>query len=44
MADPPSISSVLKGEVPVITNNPEQQFLLDFIKSKQDTSGGRLAR
>ena len=43
-ADHPSVKTILRGDVPTITNSAEQQFLHDFIKSKQDSSGGRLAR
>ena len=39
-----SPQTVLRGDVPLITNSAEQQFLQDFIKSKAETPGGRLAR
>ena len=39
-----SAQTVLRGDVPLITNSAEQQFLQDFIKSKTETPGGRLAR
>ena len=44
VVDAPSINHILTGDIPVVTNSSEQVFLRDFIESKADTPGGRLAR
>ena len=44
MVDTPTIHNILAGGIPVITSSNEQTFLKDFIESKSDTTGGRLAR
>ncbi len=44
MVDLPSIQQVLDGEISVIKHNTKQTFLTDFIDSKSDTPGNRLAR
>lgn len=44
MVDLPSIQQVLDGEISVIKCNTKQTFLTDFIESKADTPGNRLAR
>ena len=44
LLDTPSVNSILHGSGALASTSSEQLFLQDFIKSKSDTSGGRLAR
>ena len=44
MVEPPSIQQILGGQLAMVTDSNEQKFLQDFIESKTDTAGGRLAR
>lgn len=44
LVDTPTIQNILGGEIPLIKSANEQLFLFDFINSKVDTPGGRLAR
>ena len=44
MVETPTIHHILRGDIPVISDNSEQVFLRDFIESKSGTAGGRLAR
>ena len=44
MVETPNIQQVLGGHLSMITESSEQKFLQDFIESKLDTAGGRLAR
>ena len=39
-----AINNILDGNIPVVTSSSEQLFLVDFIESKGDTPGGRLAK
>lgn len=39
-----AINNILNGNIPVVTSSSEQLFLADFIESKGDTPGGRLAK
>lgn len=43
MVECPTIQHILTGNISVITDSNEQKFLHDFIESKVDTAGGRLA-
>ena len=44
MVETQTINNILNGDIPVITSSSEQLFLTDFVESKGDTPGGRLAR
>ena len=44
MVEMPNVQQVLGGHISMITDSSEQKFLHDFIESRQDTPGGRLAR
>lgn len=44
MVEPQTINNILNGDIPVVTSSSEQLFLTDFIESKGDTPGGRLAK
>ena len=44
MVEVQSINNILNGDIPVVTSSSEQVFLTDFMESKGDTPGGRLAR
>ena len=44
MVNMPTIHHILGGDIPVINDSTEQLFLKDFIESKLETAGGRLAR
>ena len=43
MVETPSIQQILTGNISVVTDSNEQKFLQDFLNSKLDTPGGRLA-
>ena len=43
MVEVPNIQQILSGNISIITDSNEQKFLHDFIESKTDTAGGRLA-
>ena len=43
MVETPSIQQILSGNISVITDSNEQKFLQDFLESKSETPGGRLA-
>ena len=44
MVNMPTIHHILGGDIPVIDDSTEQLFLKDFVESKLETAGGRLAR
>ena len=44
MVEIQTINNILNGDIPVVTTSSEQVFLADFMESKGDTPGGRLAR
>ncbi len=44
MVETPNIQQILTGNISVVTESSEQKFLHDFIESKVETPGGRLAR
>ena len=44
MVEIQAINDILNGDIPVVTTSSEQLFLADFMESKGDTPGGRLAR
>jgi hypothetical protein len=44
MVEPPNIQQILGGQLSMVTDSNEQKFLQDFIESKTNTAGGRLAR
>lgn len=44
MVEIQTINNILNGDIPVVTTSSEQVFLSDFMESKRDTPGGRLAR
>ena len=44
MVETPNIQQILSGSISVVTESSEQKFLHDFIESKAETAGGRLAR
>ena len=44
MVETPNIQQILGGHISMITDSSEQKFLHDFIESRMDTAGGRLAR
>ena len=44
MVETPNVHQILSGQISLITDSSEQRFLHDFIESKADTAGGRLAR
>lgn len=44
MVEMQTINRFLSGDIPVVTTSSEQLFLADFMESKGDTPGGRLAR
>lgn len=44
MVEIQTINNILNGDIPVVTTSSEQVFLTDFMESKGETPGGRLAR
>ena len=44
MVEIQTINNILNGDIPVVTSSSEQLFLTNFMESKGDTPGGRLAR